>query len=164
MDLEIYEAEIAAYLLQETPFYEESLTIYGLPMSRHSEKSSMKNSDGKKKRVTFLSNYVQVSVKNFFNKMCPMKFLKIFFFYLNFIHLKVTMCKYKIFNSNKINHVSPSSYEYQFCCSTIKILTIKIGIIYLYYFVVFHSRYILSRMYFVFFLCACVLVAYRNNI
>lgn len=62
MDLEIYEAEIAAYLLQEAPFYEESLTIYGLSMSRLSEKSSMKNSDGKKKRVTFLSNYVQVRV------------------------------------------------------------------------------------------------------
>lgn len=66
MDLEIYEAEIAAYLLQEAPFYEESLTsIYGLSMSRLSEKSSMKNSDGKKKRVTFLSNYVQVRIENF---------------------------------------------------------------------------------------------------
>ncbi|XP_037028262.1 ETS-like protein pointed isoform X2 [Bradysia coprophila] len=60
MDLEIYETEIAAYLLQEAPFYEESLTsIYGYPMSRLSDKSSMKSSDGKKKRVTFLSNYVQ---------------------------------------------------------------------------------------------------------
>lgn len=67
MDLEIYEAEIAAYLLQEAPFYEESLTsIYGLSMSRLSEKSSMKNSDGKKKRVTFLSNYVQVRIFNKF--------------------------------------------------------------------------------------------------
>lgn len=63
MDLEIYEAEISAYLLQEAPFYEESLTsIYGLSMSRLSEKSSMKNSDGKKKRVTFLCNYVQVRI------------------------------------------------------------------------------------------------------
>ncbi|KAJ6637442.1 ETS-like protein pointed [Pseudolycoriella hygida] len=59
MDTEIYEAEIAAYLLQETQFYEESLTsIYGLSMSKLSEKSSMRSSDGKKKRVTFLSNYV----------------------------------------------------------------------------------------------------------
>lgn len=67
MDLEIYEAEIAAYLLQEKPFYEESLTsIYDLSMSRLSEKSSMKNGDGKKKRVTFLTNYVQVRFETFY--------------------------------------------------------------------------------------------------
>lgn len=70
MDLEIYEAEIAAYLLQEAPFYEESLTsIYGYPMSRFSDKLSMKRSDGKKKRVTFLSNYVQVRIGKYFNEI-----------------------------------------------------------------------------------------------
>lgn len=71
MDLDTYEADMADYTLQETPFYESLPTAYDLSILRMRtlEKSAMKmSSDGKKKRkcVSFLPNYVQVSPETLF--------------------------------------------------------------------------------------------------
>lgn len=72
MDLESFEADLADYSLQETPFY-DSVTVCDYSMSKFQHKLIvMKSSeDGIAKRikprktVTFLPNYVQVCV-NFF--------------------------------------------------------------------------------------------------
>lgn len=69
MDLDGYEADLADFTLQETPFYETAYpSAYDL-MQRF-EKSTMKSNDGKKKRkcVSFLPNYVQVNLSNIYKE------------------------------------------------------------------------------------------------
>lgn len=73
MDLEIFEADLADYSLQETPFY-DTTTVYDYSMSIIQQKLLfvMKSSDinnggivkknKPRKSVSFLPNYVQVCV------------------------------------------------------------------------------------------------------